>query len=90
MGQAFSAFVQSLNFTIYENLIYLVLSWGWMWPGGCPGLQNQWGVAQSKVRWVRLPCIPVLGMVQNMQKPALQIVNGQWSIVNYHFSMVNE
>ncbi len=27
----------------------------WLRPGGRPGLQNQWLVALSKQRWVRLP-----------------------------------
>ena len=31
-----------------------------MCPGGRPGLQNQWQVAQSRLRWVRLPRLPVM------------------------------
>lgn len=27
-----------------------------MWPGGCPGLQNQWDV-RKHVRWVRFPSV---------------------------------
>lgn len=30
-----------------------------MSPGGGPGLQNQWAVASSRRRWVRLPSTPV-------------------------------
>ena len=29
-----------------------------MCPGGRPGLQNQWQAVQSRLRWVRLPCLP--------------------------------
>lgn len=33
---------------------------GGMCPGGCPGLQNRWQVAQSRLRWVRLPHLPAM------------------------------
>src|SRR5512139_2545918 len=36
----------------------IVRARGWLWPGGCHGLQNRWPVAQSGRRWVRLPSIP--------------------------------
>lgn len=32
--------------------------WGGMCPGGRPGLQNQWQVANGRLRWVRLPSLP--------------------------------
>ena len=41
--------------------------WGWMCPGGCPGLQNRWAVASSGRRWVRLPSTPV-GSIHEVHK----------------------
>ena len=35
-------------------------AWGWLGPGGFPGLQNRWRVAQSEPRWVRLPSTPAV------------------------------
>jgi len=43
-----------------EHLVYRYnIGWGGMCPGGCPGLQNRRQVAQSRLRWVRLPRLPV-------------------------------
>ena len=35
----------------------------WLCPGGCPGLQNQWPVAPSERRWVRLPSTPAVQLL---------------------------
>ncbi len=48
------------DLTNYVNHVILVIrQWGWLGPGGSPGLQNRWRVAQSEPRWVRLPSTPV-------------------------------
>ena len=38
-----------------------------MCPGGRPGLQNQWQAAQSRLRWVRLPCLPACHIVHSVE-----------------------
>ena len=63
-ADALASFVLVLKnlFRIRVPVVRLKPMREWFVPGGAPGLQNRWWVAQSKPRWVRLPSTPAFIM----------------------------